>query len=445
MKTSAPTPQSDAETHIHTNPLCVPADHAFSRRQLLGSATAAGTIGALGLGGLTHPAIAEELKNRDRQVIFVWLDGGMSQLESWDPKPNTQFGGPFRAIDTSVPGIQVSELMPKTAQVMQHMAVLRSLHTQDNSHSAGVARVQRGDPKNRGVVYPFLGSAIAKIMGPTSSQLPPYVWVKPYSGGFKTGDAGFLGPKYGALAFGDAKPPENLLRDQSVSAERDAARNALREKLNVNFKSKRSQDVTDANSYVFDVAQKLMDRAHLFDESKLNPKDVERYGTHHLGRHMLMGRRLLEEGVRFVKVNSYHWDSHGDNFNASDSLVRQFDQPFAALIEDLQERGMLENVLVIAMSEFGRTPKINSHVGRDHWPEAWSVGMAGCGLKKGVTVGATNPQGTFVSDEEVDIGHLFHTWFKAVGVTEDQMEYDNGGQPLPVAHNDCGPIAKLLS
>jgi hypothetical protein len=425
--------------------LCKPWEHRLSRRRLLGSVTAAGAAGMSGLGGLLEPAIAEELKANDKQVLFVWLDGGMSQLESWDPKPNTQFGGPFRAIQTSAPGIQFSELLPRTATVAQHLAVLRSLHTQDNSHSAGVARINRGDPKNRGVIYPYLGSAVSKLLGPTSTGLPPYVWIKPYSGGFKTEDAGFLGPKYGALAFGDGQPPENMLRHPDVSEERDQLRNELREKLNRDYAKVRRPDNADATSYVFDVAQKLMDRAHLFDESKLNPRDVERYGTHDLGRHMLLGRRMLEEGVRFVKVNSYHWDSHGDNFNASYSLVRKFDQPFAALIEDLDERGMLDNVLVIAMSEFGRTPKINSHVGRDHWPEAWSVGMAGAGLKKGLTVGSTNENGTFVSDAEVDIGHLFHTWFKALGVPEDRMEYDNAGQPLPIAHDDARPIDALLA
>jgi uncharacterized protein (DUF1501 family) len=154
---------------------------------------------------------------------------------------------------------------------------------------------------------------------------------------------------------------------------------------------------------------------------------------------------MLEAGVRFVKVNSYHWDSHGDHFNACDSLVRQFDQPFAALMEDLAERSMLDNVLVIVLSEFGRTPRINSHVGRDHWPEAWSVGMAGCGIKRGVVVGKTDELGTNVEAPEHDIGHLFHTWFKALGVPKESMEYVNAGQPLPVAHDDCRPIVELLS
>lgn len=409
---------------------------------MAGSATG---VGLAGLGAFSIVAAAEELRAKDKQVIFVWLDGGLSQLESWDPKPNTEHGGPFRSIATSVPGIQISELMPNIARQMHNIAILRSLCTKDNSHSAGVARIQRGDPKDRGVVYPLFGSAVAKLLGPGSSGLPPYVWIKPGSGGFKTEDAGFLGPKFGALALGDGQPPPNMLLHSSVTPEANAARNELRIKLNERYAQRRRPGVTEANAYAFDMAAELMKRVDLFDDSKVPARDVERYGTHELGRHMLLGRRMLEAGVRFVKVNSYHWDSHGDHFNACDSLVRQFDQPFAALLEDLAERSMFDDVLVIVLSEFGRTPRINSHVGRDHWPEAWSVGMAGCGIKRGVVVGKTNEVGTYVETPEHDIGHLFHTWFKALGVPQESMEYRNAGQPLPVAHDECGPIAELLS
>ncbi len=426
------------------NRLCQPLEHRLSRRKMLGT-MAAGLAGTTAAPEWFHPALAEEMRRGEKQAILIWLDGGMSQLESWDPKPNTEHGGPYRAISTSVPGTHVSELLEHTARQMHHLAVVRSVCTQDNSHSAGVARINRGDPKNRGVVYPFLGSAVARILGPTSSQLPPYVWVKPYGGGFKASDAGFLGAPYGALALGDGKPPENLLRPASLTEEEDALRNELRTRLNERYAARRSRSLADADSHVFDVAQTLMRRADLFDDQAFSPRDRERYGTHDLGRHLLLGRRLLEAGVRFVKVNSYHWDSHGDHFNACESLIRQFDRPFAALIEDLHERSMLDNVLVIVMSEFGRTPRINSHVGRDHWPEAWSIAMAGSGLKRGVVVGRTNADGTFVEDQAFDIGHFFHTWFRALGVPPEQMEYDNQGQPLPVAHDDCWPIPDVLA
>lgn len=426
--------------------LCRPWEHVLSRRQWLGSmagSAAAATCG--GLDAIFHPAVAEEIKTRDRQVLFIWVDGGMSQFESWDPKPNTRFGGPFRTIQTSVPGVQFCELLPRSATVMQHLAVVRGMSTQDNSHSAGVPRIQRGDPKNRGVTYPFFGSAVAKLMGPGRSKLPPYVWIKPGSGGFVYQDAGFLGPQYGALAFGDGKPPENILRPESISAADDDVRNELRALANRRYAEKRRKDVNEANSYVYDMARTLMARQDLFDATKLSPRDIERYGTHEFGRHMLLARNMLEAGVRFVKVNSYGWDTHGDNFNGHQSLMPRFDQAFAAMIEDLAARGMLENVLVIAMSEFGRTPRINGHVGRDHWPESWSLALAGCGLNRGLVVGKTNDDGTEVVGDAYDIGHMFHTWFAALGIDSTLTEYDNHGQPLPIAHEGCHTINELLA
>src|SRR5579864_728951 len=234
--------------------LCKPWEHTLSRRQWLGTmAGAAAGAASGGLDALLNPAIADEIKKKDKQVLFFWIDGGMSQFESWDPKPNTRFGGPFRTIQTTVPGVQFCELLPRSATVMQHLAVVRSLSTQDNSHSAGVPRIQRGDPKNRGVTYPFFGSAVAKLLGPGESGLPPYVWIKPGGGGFIYQDAGFLGPKYGALAFGDGKPPENILRHESVSDADDAERNQLREAANRRYAARRRKEVNEATSYVYDM------------------------------------------------------------------------------------------------------------------------------------------------------------------------------------------------
>ena len=141
------------------NPLCKPWEHATSRRQFLGASAGAMALGALG--GMISPQAAEAMRKKEKQVLFVWLDGGISQLESWDPKPNTEFGGPFRTIKTSVPGTHFSELMPQCAKQAHRLCVVRNIATKDNAHSSGVARIQRGDPKNRGVPYPFFGSAIA--------------------------------------------------------------------------------------------------------------------------------------------------------------------------------------------------------------------------------------------------------------------------------------------
>ena len=431
---------------MNSNRLCKPWEHEVSRRQWLGStAAASGALAVGGLGGLVSPAVAEQLAAKDKQVLFIWIDGGMSQYESWDPKPGTQFGGPYRPIQTSLPGVQVCELMPRSAKIMHHLALVRNMCTQDNSHSAGVPRIQRGDPKDRGVVYPFFGSAVAKLMGSGQSGLPPYVSIKPGSGGFFYQDAGFLGPQFGALAFGDGKPPENLLRPESITEADDLARNALRARLKKRHAERRRKENSNAHAAVYDMAATLMKRQDLFDATRLSPTDVQRYGTHEFGRHMLLARNMLEAGVRFVKVSSYGWDTHGDNFLGHQSLMPRFDQAFASIIEDLHTRGMLDNVLVIAMSEFGRTPRINGHIGRDHWPESWSLALAGCGLKKGTVVGKTNDLGTFVEGDASDIGHMFHTWFAALGIDSKKVEYDNHGQPLPIAHDGCSVVKELLA
>ncbi len=423
--------------------LCMPTDHTLSRRRILGSF--AGSAAGLGLGGVLHPAVAGEIAKNDKQILFIWLDGGMSQLESWDPKPNTRFGGPFRAIPTSVPGTHICELLPRTAKLMHLLTVVRNMQTQDNSHSRGVPRMLRGDPANRGVVYPYFGSAVAKLMGPGESGLPPYVWIKPGSGGFKTGNAGFLGPKYGAIAFGDGKPPENFVRPNLISEEADELRNALRRRLNQRYVQRRRKTANEAQSYVYDMARKLMERADLFDTTSLSERDLDRYGRTELGQHMLVARNMLEAGVRFVQVTSYGWDTHGDHFNGSASLIGKFDNAFASILEDLRDRGMLDNVLVVAMSEFGRTPRINGHHGRDHWPEAWSMAMAGTGLTPGAVIGATDRDGVFVEEKGYDVGSLFHTWYHALGIDSLNEEFYNGDQPLPVAHHEMNPIEEALA
>lgn len=429
----------------NTSRLCKPWEHQLSRRQWLGGVAGGCALSGLLPPGLSSASLAGELKKQDKQVLFIWLDGGMSQLESWDPKPDSEFGGPFRAIPTSVPGIHVSELLQHSARQMHHLAVVRSMCTKDENHSSGVARIQRGDPKNRGVVYPFFGSAVTRLMGANGSGLPPYVWIKPGNGGFIYQDAGFLGPQFGAVAFGDGKPPENLLRHASLTDDDVKARAQLRLEADRRYGRGHRPATTEANTFVFDMAQELMKRQDLFNESTNSPRDLERYGTHELGRHLLLARRMLEAGVSFVKVASYGWDSHGDNFNGHLSRVPRFDQPFAAMIEDLAASGMLDRVLVVCLSEFGRTPRINGHLGRDHWPEAWSLVMAGCGIQRGAVVGETNARGTYVQSDPFDIGHMFHTWFTALGIDPTKTQYDNHGQPLPIAHEECHAVKALLT
>ncbi len=415
----------------------------MSRRQMLGLTGAA--AGAVGLGALMQESVAAEMRKAGKQVVFIWLDGGMSQFESWHPLPRSEFGGPFRSIPTSVPGVHVSELMPDTAKIMHKIAVVRSMCTKDPNHSTGVARMQRGDPANRGVPYPFLGCAVSKLLGVPDNGLPPYIWIKPGNGGFIYQEAGFLGAKYGALALGEGKPPIHINRPDSITDETDAARNELRRLANQRFREYRRDSDVDAYESTYDMATKLMARKDLFDDSRLPAKDIERYGTHPLGRHILQARRLIEAGVQFVKVTSYHWDTHGDNFNMSQQLVPQIDRPFAALVNDLDDRGLLDKVLVVVMSEFGRTPTINARLGRDHWPDAWSLALAGAGIRRGVVAGRTTKDGAFVDESPYDVGHLFHTVFTCLGINSKKAQYNNNGQPLPIAREECEPIKEVLA
>jgi hypothetical protein len=419
---------------------CGGHDHLLSRRRVLGLMAG----GAAGLGGLLRPASAARMRAKQRQVLFIWLDGGLSQLESWDPKPHTEFGGPFRAIPTSVPGVHVSELLPSTAKQMHRLALVRSMQTKDESHSLGVPRMLRGDPAARGVDYPYIGSAMSSLMKRDSTELPPYVWIKPGGGGFIWQHAGFLGPRHGALALGDGKAPSNVKPPEGLTDAEAAARRRLKLEADERFRARRIGSSVDAYESSFDVAEKLVARRALFEEEG-DRKDRERYGTHPLGRHLLQARKLLEAGVSFVQVTSYHWDTHCDHFRMHRQMVPQVDRPFAAILEDLAQRGMLDHVTVVLMSEFGRTPKINARWGRDHWPEAWSVALAGAGIRGGVVAGRTSKDGAFVEEAPYDVPHLYHTIFRCAGLDPDALSYDNDGQPLPVLREDCGPIREVMA
>jgi hypothetical protein len=288
-----------------------------------------------------------------------------------------------------------------------------------------------------------MGSAVAKLLDKGESGLPPYLVIKPGSSGFVAGDAGFLGGKYGALALGDGRPPRHLT--EGVEAEMERARQELRRAADAKFRESRGDADVDAWEGCYDSALKLMRRKELFDETAVTRAERERYGTHALGRHLLQARRLIEAGVLFVKVSSFHWDTHADNFAMHQELMPQIDRPFAALIDDLDERGLLDNVVVLLMSEFGRTPKINQRWGRDHWPEAWSLALAGAGIRKGVVAGKTSADGTYVEENPYDVGHLFHTVYKAIGIDPVQTVYQHNGQALAIAREDMGPMKEVLA
>ena len=295
-----------------------------------------------------------------------------------------------------------------------------------------------------GIEYPHLGSLAAKYLTTEQNPLPGYVHIQPGGGGLSGREAAFLGPKYGALVLGNGSAPANTARAGSVGDAGAAGREALRHHLNDRFAQRRRTAETDAYTTTYEQALKLMARREVFDVTKEPARDLDRYGNHDFGRHCLLARRLLEAGVTFVKVTHSNYDTHNENFDFHLEQVGEFDQSFAALLDDLAQRGRLEHTLVVVMSEFGRTPRINHLYGRDHWSSAWSVALAGAGIKPGVVLGKTNKDGTAVVDGQVHAGHLFHTYLRAVGLDPSDA-FEANGRAIQVADPAARAIKELLA
>lgn len=422
---------------------CHSPEHALSRRQFLAGT---GALGLAGFAGMLSPAAANELQSKQKRVLLIWLAGGSSQLETWDPKPGTPTGGPFQAASTSVPGVQICELLPHTAKQMHRMALIRGINTKENEHGRGAVIMHTGRRPDPAVAYPHLGSAMAKLLTPDDNPLPGYIHITPKGGGdgFNKQDAGFLGPRYASVTLADGKPPMNLFRPDALTAEADLKRQSLRTKADERFTRRRRTTETEVYTQSFDQAAQLMSRHAIFDVNRENPKFADRYGRHEFGRHCLLARRLLEAGVTFVKVTHSNYDTHHENFDFHIEQLGEFDRPFAALLDDLAERGLLESTLVVVMSEFGRTPTINRNYGRDHWGTAWSIAVAGAGIKGGACVGKTNANGTAVTDREVHGGHLFHTYFKALGLNPKRNYFVNQ-QPIRMTDPEASAIDEIIA
>ncbi len=422
---------------------CRSAEHTLARRSFLGQIGAGGAA----LGGLAtfvHPTAAAQLASGQKRMLVIRLHGGLSQLESWDPKPGTNTGGPFRTIPTSVPGTHICELLPHTAKQMHHLALVRGINTHNNSHGKGTYMMLTGRHEMPGVAYPEIGAVVAKSLDSDSVTLPGHVKISPSGSGARSADSAYLGPKYASMSIGGDKPLANSTLPTDLTPEAAKLRDAFRSKTNANFALRRRTAETDAYVQSFEQAQELMRQRDVFDLSKESEKDRERYGEHDFGRHCLLARRLLENGVTYVMVGHSNYDTHNENFNFHLEQLSEFDKPFSTLIGDLYDRALLDSTLVVVLSEFGRTPKINVRYGRDHWGTAWSVCLGGCGIVPGAVYGATNDNGTEVIDGEVDAGHLFHTYLRALGL-RSTANFEIGGRKFPVADPACGPIREILA
>ncbi|MDX1944531.1 MAG: DUF1501 domain-containing protein [Pirellulaceae bacterium] len=421
---------------------CGTTEHTVSRRSFLGGFAVGGLAAGLGAFCAGTPAVAEQLKSRQKRVLNIFLHGGVSQLETWDPKPNTDTGGPFRPISTSVPGVQICELLPYTAQQMHRLAIVRSLNTKHGDHGRGQVEMTTGRTRMPGTEYPHLGAVTAKALTPQSFPLPGHILIPAGGSGNSTG--AYLGPKFASVVLTDGKAPTNSEPLPAVSSEADVRRNQFRMAANDRFAGRRRTADTDAYTFSYEQAVQLMARREVFDVTKESAADQERYGAHEFGKHCLLARRLLEAGVPFVQVNHSNYDTHFENFDYHIEQLGEFDKPFATLVADLADRGLLEDTVICVMSEFGRTPKINPRYGRDHWGTAWSVCLGGGGIQGGAVIGKTNANGTAVADREVDHGHVFHTLMQASGV-DSKAEFDVGGRKFPIGDPAKDAIKELLA
>lgn len=418
-------------------------EQEIARRNFLGSLVTGGATVA-GLGAFVDPLAAAQLASNQKRMVVIRMMGGLSQLESWDPKPGTDTGGPYRAIPTSVPGIHISELLPHTAKQMHNLGLVRGINTKNGDHGKGTYMMMTGRHPMPGAEYPEIGAVVAKSMDTSDVSLPGHIKVAPNGTGARSADSAYLGPKYASMTIGGDKPLANSVPPTDLTDDAEVARNQIRNLLNGQFARKRRTAETDAYVQSFEQAEELVKRADVFDLSKESAKDQERYGTHAFGRQCLMARRLLENEITFVQIRHNDYDSHYENFNFHHEQLGEFDKPFATLISDLKESGMLDSTLVVVLSEFGRTPKINSRYGRDHWGSAWSVCLAGCGIQSGFAYGKTNKNGTEVIENEVDAGHLFHTYLKALGL-KSTGKFEIGGRKFPMADPAFGPIQEILA
>jgi hypothetical protein len=428
---------------------CGSPEHAVDRRGFL-SAAAVGVATAFAadmtrLNALADPALAGELKKRHKRVILLWLAGGASQLETWDPKPGAATGGPFRAIPTSVPGVHISELMPQMAKRMKHTCIIRSLNTRNGDHAAGAKLMMRGRRDEANLQYPDLGAVLARELGRADSKVPDYVafYSATEGRGMAPGSAGFLGARYAPMELTTGMVPENLRRLESVSDLDHRERADLRDLLSKQFARGRSSPTLASHNEAYQRVRGLMASEKLFDISQEPQKERDRYGPTQFGEQVLVARRLIEAGVPFVRVARAWWDSHGQNFETHQELVPELDHVMAALLDDLGERGLLQHTLVLTLAEFGRTPSINPSLGRDHFASAWSATLSGCGVQGGAVYGKSDPTGNRVVDGEIGAAELFATIYKALGINP-QKNYYVGSRPVPLTEPGTKPIKAVL-
>jgi hypothetical protein len=412
----------------------------------------------------THP-------DRRRACILLWMNGGPSQMDTWDLKPGHPNGGPYKEIPTAVPGIKISEHLPKIAKHMDRMVIVRSMSTKEADHGRATYLMRTGRLPGGPIQYPPLGSLVAKELEAPDAELPSFVSIAPTR--FLSPAAfspGFLGPQYAPLIVGEnagnfggqqANGVERALKVQDldlpagVNNDRAAARVQMLDEMEQDFLADRSTVASLSHHTAYQRAVTMMRssavKAFNIEEE---PKELrEAYGQNIFGQGCLLARRLVERGVPFVEVTLsaipglqvFGWDTHQNNFEMVQKLSGVLDTAWAALMDDLKAKGLLDTTLVVWMGEFGRTPKINQAKGRDHWATSWSTVLAGGGLKGGQVVGKTSPDGMSVEERPVSTQELLATVGAALGIDIRKQNQSNVGRPIRFVDPNTQPIKEVLA
>ncbi|MBS0208281.1 MAG: DUF1501 domain-containing protein [Planctomycetes bacterium] len=434
----------------------------LNRRHFLRNVTA----GGLALGGLSFTDMvslnASELKRRGMSCILLWMQGGPSQFETFDPKPGHANGGETKAIATNVPGTQISENLPHLARIADQLAIVRSLSTKEGEHQRASYMMHTSYIPTATVRYPTLGAVVAKeLADQAASELPSFVRIGNVGIGAGN-EGGLLGQKFNAYPIQDGnRPPENtrptteedryrrrltlLDRLEEAAPGEAVARRADHESLY----NQASRFVLSPSMSSFDISNEPESVRKAYgigassaDAGRPAPNGL-RIQQGQFAAGCLLARRLIESGVTFVEVAMGNWDTHQDNFDLSRRLCEQIDQPFAALVEDLRQRGRLDKTLVIWMGEFGRTPRINPRGGRDHHPQSFSAVLAGGGMQVGQVVGATDAGGERVVERPINEKDLFQTIYQTLGVNAKKEYMSAIGRPIAIVDGGS-PVDELL-
>ena len=336
--------------------------------------------------------------------------------------------------------------MPKMAKRMKDTCIIRSLNTKNGDHGGGALLMMRGRPNEAALSYPDLGAVLAKENGLPESSVPDYVSFYFATEGRMSapGTPGFLGSRYAPMEMYKGNIPENLRRPASLSEKDQQDRAELRDALSQHFEQGRAAFALDSHAEAYKRVQGLMASERLFDIEKEPQKMRDRYGPTMFGQQALIARRLVEAGVPFIRVGRAWWDSHAQNFESHQELVPELDQVMSTLLDDLDERGLLKNTLVITLAEFGRTPTINPTLGRDHFATAWSCTLSGAGIKGGSVYGKTDATGNRVAEGEINAARLFATIYKSLGI-DPKKNYYVGSRPVPLTDPGTKPITEVLA